>query len=84
MVLLLALAATWIRPASTRGAGLAGQAFALLGTMIGIFTIAIGVGPRTVPDIVYHLAIAAVLILGLVVTKRARIEHSGSAGTSST
>lgn len=28
--------------------------FALLGTFVGVFTIAIGIGPRTVPDIVFH------------------------------
>jgi len=71
IVLLAALASTWIRPGSTRGAGLAAQAFALLVTMIGVFTIFIGVGPRTAPDIAYHVAIVAVLIWGLVVAKRA-------------
>jgi hypothetical protein len=48
---------------------LAGQAFALLGTLIGVFTIAVGVGPRTTPDIAYHIAIVVVLIWGLVITK---------------
>jgi hypothetical protein len=57
------------RPASTRTAGLAGQAFALLGTLIGVFTIAVGVGPRTTPDTAYHIAIVVVLIWGLVITK---------------
>ena len=45
------------------------QAFALLGTLIGVFTIAVGVGPRTAPDIAYHIAIVVVLIWGLVITK---------------
>ncbi len=71
-VLLVGLALTWIRPGSTHGAGLAAQTFALLGTLVGIFTIAIGVGPRTVPDIVYHIAMVAVLIFGLILTVRAR------------
>jgi len=71
IVLLAAAASTWIWPACTRKAGLAGQTFALLGTLIGIFTIVVGVGPRTVPDVAYHVAIVAVLIWGLVVTKRA-------------
>src|SRR5881296_1977043 len=44
VVLLVGLVLTWIRPGSTRGVGLAAQAFALLGTLLGIFTIAIGVG----------------------------------------
>jgi hypothetical protein len=70
LVLLTAAVSTWIRPASTPTAGLAGQAFALLGTLIGVFTIAVGVGPRTAPDIVYHIAIVVILIWGLVITKR--------------
>jgi hypothetical protein len=71
-VLLVGLALTWIRPGSTRGVGLAAQAFALLGTLVGIFTIAIGIGPRTVPDVVYHTGIVVVLVSGLAVAARAR------------
>ena len=67
VVLLIGLALTWIRQGSTRRAGLVAQTFALLGTLVGIFTIAIGVGPRTVPDILYHLGIMAVLVYGLTV-----------------
>jgi hypothetical protein len=70
-VLLVGAAFTWIRPGWTRQAGLAAQRFALLGTLVGIFTINVGVGPRTVPDLAYHLAIIAVLIWGLMFAKRA-------------
>jgi hypothetical protein len=52
-------------------AGLIGQAFALVGTLVGLFTIAIGVGPRTAPDVTYHVIILVVLAWGLVVTLRA-------------
>jgi hypothetical protein len=71
MVLLIAILVATIRPSSTRAAGLVGQGFALLGTLVGLFTIAVGVGPRTVPDVVYHVAVVVVLIWGLMVTKRA-------------
>jgi hypothetical protein len=71
-VLLAGLLASWLVRRRARIAGLAAQAFALLGTMIGLFTMAIGVGPRTVPDLVYHVLIVVVLIRGLVVTARAR------------
>jgi len=64
-VLAVGLIVTWIRPASFRLAGLAAQGFALLGTLVGIFTIVVGVGPRTVPDLVYHVAIVIVLVYGL-------------------
>jgi len=69
LVLLTAAVSTWIRPAAIRTAGLAGQGSALLGTLISVFTIAVGVGPRTAPDIAYHIAIVVVLISGLVITK---------------
>jgi uncharacterized membrane protein YqgA involved in biofilm formation len=71
VVLLVGLGLTWAWPARTRPIGLAAQAFALLGTLVGVFTIAIGVGPRTVPDIAYHLAIVVALVWGLVVAARA-------------
>lgn len=75
VVLLGGLVVSWARPASTREAGLAVQAFALLGTLVGLFTIAVGVGPRTAPDIVYHVGIVAVLIWGLLVAVRAPSER---------
>jgi hypothetical protein len=75
--LLAGAALTWVRPAWTRMAGLAAQGFALLGTMVGIFTIVIGIGPRTVPDIAYHIVIVVVLVSGLVVAMRAGFDHAG-------
>jgi hypothetical protein len=74
IVLLIGLGLTWIWPAQTRLIGLVAQAFAALGTLVGVFTIAIGVGPRTAPDIAYHITILAVLTLGLVVAARAPAE----------
>jgi hypothetical protein len=71
IVLLVSLGLTWIWPGQTRPIGLVAQAFALLGTLVGVFTIAIGVGPRTAPDIAYHITILAVLTWGLVVATRA-------------
>jgi hypothetical protein len=65
LVLLAGFALTWIRPGSLRRVGLAAQGFALLGTVVGIFTIIVGVGPRTLPDIGYHIGIVLVLIWGL-------------------
>ena len=76
--LLSGFAATWIRPAFVRGIGLAAQGFALLGTLVGVATIVIGVGPRTIPDVAYHIAILAVLAWGLVVANRARANPARS------
>lgn len=53
-----------------RKLGLAAQGFALLGTCVGLFTIAVGVGPQTTGDLVFHGVIVAVLLCGLVATWR--------------
>lgn len=71
-VLLVGLTATWIRPHATFSIAAVVQGFALLVTLIGAWTIIVGVGPRTVPDIVYHGIIIVVLIVGLGVAWRAR------------
>lgn len=71
VVLLVGLGLTWLWPGRARPIGLAAQALALLGTLVGAFTIAVGVGPRTVPDIAYHVAILVALAWGLVVAARA-------------
>jgi hypothetical protein len=61
-VLALGVLGTLVRPAAARGIALAALGFALLGTLVGAFTILVGVGPRTVPDVVFH----ALLVVGLV------------------
>jgi hypothetical protein len=71
IVLLIGLGLPWIWPGQTRLIGLVAQAFALLGTLVGVFTIAIGVGPRTPLDLAYHVTILVVLTVGLVVAARA-------------
>jgi hypothetical protein len=70
VVLLAGLALTWTR--SPRGAAIGAQAFAIVGVLVGLFTIAVGVGPRTVPDIAYHAGVLVVLIVGLAAAVRAR------------
>jgi peptidoglycan/LPS O-acetylase OafA/YrhL len=70
-VLLIGCGLTLVLAAQTRAIGIAVQSFALLGTLVGAFTIAIGVGPRTVPDIIYHIAIVVVLVGGLLLVVQA-------------
>jgi hypothetical protein len=53
-----------------RLAVIAAQAFAALGVCVGLVTIAVGVGPRTVLDVAYHVAILAVLGTGLAIALR--------------
>jgi anaerobic glycerol-3-phosphate dehydrogenase len=59
-----------LRRAWARPAAIAAQAFALFGVGVGLFTIAVGVGPRTVADVLYHVGIAAVLAAGLALAVR--------------
>jgi hypothetical protein len=66
LVLLAGLATSLARPELTRDAALGAQGFALALTCVGIFTIIVGVGPRTAGDVVYHIAIVGVLIWGLL------------------
>jgi hypothetical protein len=70
VVLLGALVLTGIRPRWFRRISLYAQAFALAGTMVGIFTILVGVGPRTTPDVIYHIAIVLLLGWGLWLSSR--------------
>lgn len=71
IVLLTALIASSIRHARVRSAAIAAQAFAVVGTLAGIIAIAVGVGPQTIPDVIYHLAIIGVLVWGLFTAIRA-------------
>jgi len=75
-VLVVGLALSLIRASLIRSIGIGAQGFALLGTFVGLITIAIGVGPRTVPDVAYHVSIVVVLFWGLVVAVRARYLYS--------
>ena len=69
-VLVAALVVTVLAPRASRTAGLGAQGVALLGTVVGLFMIAIGVGPRTAPDLVFHAGIVVALIAGLVQLRR--------------
>ncbi len=64
-VLLVGLTTTWLRPRSMFTAAAGVQTFALLGTLVGLWTMVVGVGPRTVPDAVYHVIIVIVLAAGI-------------------
>lgn len=72
IVLLVGLATTWVRPRSTFTAAAGVQAFALVGTLVGLWTMIVGAGPRTVPDVVSHVAIVVVLVVGIRNAWRAR------------
>ena len=71
-VLLAGAMLSWALPASRRSIEIAAQSFALAGTVVGLFTIAVGVGPRTLPDVIYHLGMVAMLVWGLLGMLRVR------------
>jgi hypothetical protein len=73
IVLVVGLVATWAAPSQWRRAGAWAQGFALIATLVGILTIVIGIGPRTLPDVIYHIAIVIVLVWGLTAVGRARV-----------
>jgi hypothetical protein len=71
-VLTLGLAVSVMSPPSSRAVGLAVQGFALLGTLVGIFTIAIGIGPQSRFDVALHVGFVVLLIAGLAIVARRR------------
>jgi hypothetical protein len=72
LVLALALGASLTVPAWSRACGLAAQGFGLLGTIVGVFTMLIGIGPQSAFDAALHAGFVALLITGLTVVARAR------------
>ncbi|AVA23377.1 MULTISPECIES: hypothetical protein [unclassified Rhizobium] len=69
-VLACGIFACLFQPAWTRSVALAVQSFALFATLVGAFTIAIGIGPQTTADRVFHLLLLLVLISGFVAAFR--------------
>jgi hypothetical protein len=57
-------------PGRTRLIAGATQAFALLGSLVGLYLAIRGVGPNTVPDLVFHAGIVITLAVGLIATVR--------------
>jgi uncharacterized protein YjeT (DUF2065 family) len=72
LVLLPGLAIATARPAWAGWAALATQAFALIGTAIGLVLVVRGVGPNSVPDVVYHVVLIALIAIGLGLAWQAR------------
>ena len=74
-VLLAGLVLIAIVPRRLRTTASAVQGFAVLGTLVGLFTIAIGVGPRTLLDLVLHLAMLTLLTAGLLIARRTPVQR---------
>ena len=73
-VLLLGLLSILLHRPWSRAAAISAQSFALLGTLVGAFTIAMGVGPRTTLDYVTHAVMILLLVSGLVWLVKSRNE----------
>jgi hypothetical protein len=74
VVLIAGLMAIGTRPDRTRQFGLLSQGLALAGTCVGLVTIAIGIGPRSLVDLMLHVTMIILLVGGLCVAA-----HAGTA-----
>jgi heme A synthase len=68
--LVAGLLLTWTPPPWSRRAATAAQSFGILGVLVGMFTIALGIGPRTTLDLALNSALLLTLIAGLAITLR--------------
>ncbi|MGH3649765.1 MAG: hypothetical protein ACRDU9_03575 [Acidimicrobiia bacterium] len=71
-VMLLGLALSWSPEPWGRRAAVGALAFGLAGSLLGLVLVLIGIGPRTVPDVVYHVLLVATLVVGLTLALRRR------------
>ena len=81
VILLVGLGLTSIAPTGTRWISLVALAISLVGASIGLYLALRGIGPNTVPDIVYHFALVALLVIGLVVAWRVEDDPMRRAGS---
>lgn len=70
VILLIGLGLTLLGPTAARVAALVAQSVGLAGASLGLYLALRGVAPNTVLDIVYHVALMALLIAGLTVAWR--------------
>ena len=73
VILVAGLLLTWMPPPWSRRAASAAQSIGMLGVLLGLFTIALGIGPRTILDLVLNGALLLALIAGLALTLRKRV-----------
>lgn len=71
-ILFIGLVVTMINPTKTRIIALVVQGFALFSTLVGLFTIIIGVGPQSLLDISFHIFIIILLVCGLILARRSK------------
>src|SRR5947209_4764582 len=69
-VLIAAVLLPWMPAPWSRRPATAAQSFGILGVLVGLSTIAIGIGPRTMLDFTLNVALLLTLIVGLAITLR--------------
>src|ERR687886_360009 len=67
-ILVAGVLLTWMPPLWSRRAARAAQAIGILGVLLGLFTIAVGIGPRSMLDLALDAALLLALIAGLALT----------------
>lgn len=72
VILAIALGLTFLAPGSAGLLGLVAQGLTLAGATIGLYLAVLGVAPHTPLDIVYHVALIGLLVVGLGVAWRLR------------
>jgi hypothetical protein len=72
VILAVALGLTFLGPTVARVASLAAQALALAGASLGLYLALRGAAPDTPLDIVYHVLLISLLLVGLFVAWRVR------------
>jgi len=70
VLLVFGLLLTWMPPPWSRRAATAAQSLATFGVLVGLFTFALGIGPRTILDLTLNGILLLILIAGLALTKR--------------
>jgi hypothetical protein len=69
-ILIVGLGLTFVGPGWARWGGLGALVLALGGASIGLYMALRGIGPNTVLDIVYHVALIGLLLVGIAVAWR--------------
>jgi hypothetical protein len=69
-ILVAGLLLTGTPPPWSRRAAAAAQSIGILGVLVGLFTIALGIGPRTGLDLILNAVMLLTLIAGLAITLR--------------
>jgi hypothetical protein len=70
VVLVFGFLLTWMPPPWSHRAATVAQSFGTLGVLVGLFTFALGIGPRTILDLSLNVILLLTLTAGLALTKR--------------